>query len=275
MKGRGLSPPANPRATTRVAPTMDKRMEMERYSVYLEVDRKGYCMAHVRELPGCFVWDKTKKKALKKIPKVIKEHLEYLKKNGEKSLIIPKKIEFEIMETQKGTCPLISGSKAAMFSYDLIPPTKDFIKKCLKWMRYNRKELLNRVKKLSDEVLDWKPNKDKRSIRETLNHVANAEWWYLSRMKDYKELYALPYVYKCPPKKIFEKLKKTRELAVKILKNLSQSDRDKINVPRKYAKYKDEKWTFGKVLRRFLEHEKEHIETIEKTLELCSGGTRS
>jgi len=248
---------------------------MRKYQVYLEINNKGYYMAHVRELPGCFVWDKTETKTLKKLPEAIKDYLIWMKKNGENKLSVSKKIEFEIVETQKGTCPVISGSKAALFSYDLIPPTNSFIKRCLKWMRYNRKELLDRVKKLSDEVLDWKPNKDKRSIRETLNHVANAEWWYLSRMKDYQELYTLPYEYKCPPGKIYEKLKKTRELAIKILKNLSQIDRNKINIPKKYAKYKNEKWTFGKVLRRFLEHEREHIETIDKTLELCSGGTRS
>ncbi|MFH0931352.1 MAG: type II toxin-antitoxin system HicB family antitoxin [Candidatus Zixiibacteriota bacterium] len=239
---------------------------MRKYQVYLEINNKGYCMAHVRELPGCFVWDDTKNKVLKKLPEAIKDYLIWMKKNGENNLIIPKKIEFEIVETQKGTCPVISGNKAALFSYDLIPPANSFIKRCLKWMRYNRKELLNRVKKLSDEVLDWKPNKDKRSIRETLNHIANAEWWYLSRMKDEKELETLPY--KVPSEKIFEKLEEVRKLAIKILKNLSKEDRNRVNIPKRYVQYKGEKWTFGKVLRRFLEHEREHIGTIDKTLKL-------
>jgi len=246
---------------------------MDKYRVYLEVDKKGYCMAHIRELLGCFVWDKTQKKALKRLPDIVKDHLIWLKKNGEKNLSefgsigkIPKKIEFEVVETKKGTCPVISGNKAALFSYDLIPPSNDFIKKCLRWMRYNRKELLSLVKKPTNEVLDFKSEKKIRSIRETLNHIANAEWWYLSRMKDYGELDPLPY--KCSPEKIFDKLKQTRELAVKILKNLSLENREKINIPKKYAKYKDEKWTWGKCLRRFLEHEREHIGTIDRTLEL-------
>jgi len=251
-------------------------MEMDKYKVYLEVDKKGFCMVHIRELPGCFVWDKTKRKALKKLPQAIKDYLIWLKKNGEENLSefgsvgkIPKKIEFEVVETKKGTCPVISGNKAALFSYDLIPPSNDFIRKCLRGMRYNRKELLDRVKKLTDEVLDFKPDKKIRSIRETLNHIANAEWWYLSRMKDYRKLDPLPY--KCPPEKILDKLKKTRELAIKILKNLSLEDRERINIPKKFAKYKDEKWTWGKCLRRFLEHEREHIGTIDKTLKLYRG----
>lgn len=246
---------------------------MDRYRVYIEVNNKSWCMAHIAELPGCFVWDKTKRKALKKLPQAIKDYLIWLKKNGEENLSefgsvgkIPKKIEFEVVETKKGTCPVISGNKAALFSYDLIPPSNDFIRKCLRGMRYNRKELLDRVKKLTDEVLDFKPDKKIRSIRETLNHIANAEWWYLSRMKDYRELPAVPY--QCPKEKIFEKLKQIRELAVKILKNLSPEDRERINIPKKFTKYKDEKWTFGKCLRRFLEHEREHIGTIDKTLEL-------
>jgi len=222
-------------------------------------------MAHIVELPGCFVWDKTKSKALKKLPQAIKEYLIFLKKNGEVNLRVPKKIEFEVVETKKGSCPVISGNKAALFSYDLIQPSNDFIKKCLRWMRYNRKELLDRVKKLSDEVLDWRPNKKIRSIRETLNHIATAEWWYLSRLRDFKELYP---VIGYPQDKIFEKLKKNREIALKILKNLSPKDRKRINIPKKYARYKDEKWTAKKILRRFLEHEREHIGTIDKSLKL-------
>lgn len=223
-------------------------------------------MAHIKELPGCFVWDKTKKEVLKRLPRAIKDFLVFLKKNGEKDLRIPVRANFEIIETQKGTCPVICPSKAALFSYDLTPPSNDFIRKCLRWMRYNRKELLSTTKKLTDEVLDFKPQKKIRSVRETLNHIATAEWWYLSRLKDFKELYPVP---EYPPEKIFEKLKKFREIAVKILKNLSPKDRNRISTPRKYTRYKDEKWTAGKVLRRFLEHEREHIETIEKALRHC------
>jgi len=237
--------------------------KMDKYKIYLEVDRKGCCMAHIRELPGCFVWDRTQKKVLERVPEIIKGYLSFLKKNGEKNVSVPKKIKYEVLETQRGTCPVKSGNKAALFSYDLLPPAKTFINQCIRWMGYNRKELLKRVGKLSGEILDWKPEKKVRSIRETLNHVANCDLWYLSRLQDFKELYAVP---EYPKEKIFEKLKENRELAIKILRNLSPEDRNKINVPRKWAKYKNEKWTAGKMLRRFLEHEREHIGTIDKTL---------
>jgi len=249
---------------SKTSATRSKR-EMKTYRVYLEVDRKGFCMVHVRELPGCFVWDKAQKKTLDKVPEAVKGYLSFLKKNGEKNISVPKKLEYDIVETQKGTCPVISGSKAALFSYDLLPPSKTFINQCIRWMGYNRKELLKRVGKLSDEILDWKPEKKVRSIRETLNHVANCDLWYLSRLKDFKELYAVP---EYPKEKIFEKLRAYRELAIRVLKSLSVEDRNKINVPRKWTKHKDEKWTAGKMLRRFLEHEREHIGTIEKTLSL-------
>jgi uncharacterized damage-inducible protein DinB/predicted RNase H-like HicB family nuclease len=240
-------------------------MKDNKYKIYLEVDRKGWCMAHVEGLPGCFVWDKTTTKTLRRLPDAIKDFLSFLRKHGERNLKIPKKVKSEIVETKKGTCPVWSGSKAALFSCDLIPPSNDFIRKCLRWMRYNRVELLSEVGKLSQEVLDWKPDKKTRSIRETLNHIANAEWWYLSRLKDFKELYKLP---EYSTEETFERLKRIRELAVHLLKTLSPTDRKRINIPKKYARYKDEKWTAGKVLRRFLEHEREHIDTIEKTLTL-------
>jgi uncharacterized damage-inducible protein DinB len=238
-------------------------MKDNKYKVYLEVDKKGWCMAHAEGLPGCFVWDKTK--ALRRLPDAIKDFLSFLRKQGERNLKIPKRINFEIAETREGTCPVICPSKAALFSYDLIPPSTDYIKRSLRWMRYNRKELLSKVKKLPDDILDWKPDKDIRSIRETLNHIATAEWWYLSRLKDFKQLYPVP---EYPSEEIFEKLKRYREIAVKILKNLTPAVRERINIPKKYTNFKDEKWTAGKVLRRFLEHEREHISTIEKTLTL-------
>jgi predicted RNase H-like HicB family nuclease/uncharacterized damage-inducible protein DinB len=240
-------------------------MKMDKYKVYLEIDRKGCCMAHIRELPGCFIWDKTQKKVLERIPGAIKSYLSFLKKNGEKNVSVPKKIEFEVMETQKGTCPVVSGSKAALFSYDLLPPSKPFISQCIRRMGYNRKELLKKVGKLPDKVLDWRPDKKTRSVRETLNHIANCDIWYFSRLSDFKELCS---VQEYPKGRIFDKLKKNREIAVKVLKKLSAEDRNKINVPRKWTNHKDEKWTAGKMLRRFLEHEREHIGTIEKALSL-------
>lgn len=220
-------------------------------------------MAHVPELLGCFSLEKTRKKALNKLPQKIWEHISWLKKNGEK-IAQPKKIEIEICEIQMGTCPRISGSKAAIFSFDLIPPSDKKLKQVLRRMGYNRKELLAKTKKLSNEVLDWKPNKKTRSIRETLSHVANCYWWYLSRLKDWKKLYSVPEKY--PPEKIFEKLDAMRTLAIQILRNLSLEDRYRINIPKKFARHKDEVWTAGKMLRRFLEHEREHIETIDKAL---------
>ncbi len=228
-------------------------------------------MAHVEGLPGCFVWDKTRTKALRRLPDAIKDFLSFLRKQGERNLKIPKRIKFEIVETRKGTCPVICPSKAALFSYDLIPPSTDYIKRSLRWMRHNRKELLSKVKKLPHDILDWRPDKDIRSIRETLNHIATAEWWYLSRLKDFKQLYPVP---EYPSEEIFEKLKRYREIAVRILKDLTPAVRKRINVPKKYTKFKDEKWTAGKVLRRFLEHEREHIDTIEKTLTLYKTSLR-
>jgi predicted RNase H-like HicB family nuclease len=236
---------------------------MSVYQVYLEIDDQGWCMAHVPELLGCFTLEKTQKRTLSKLSDKIREHISWLKKNGEK-IATPKKIEIQVSEIQMGTCPRISGNQAAIFSFDLIPPSVKKIKQVLRWMGYNRKELLAKTRKLSDEVLDWKPDKKTRSIRETLSHVANCDWWYLSRFGDWKELYAVPQKY--PPEKIFEKLDTNRKLAMQILKNLLPEDGYKINIPQKYTKHKDEVWTCGKMLRRFLEHEREHIETIDKAL---------
>jgi len=234
------------------------------FDIYLEIDDEGWCMAHVPELIGCFSLAKTKEKALKGIPDAISNFFDSLKEHGEQVSFKPDSIEIKVKEEYYGTCPRISGNKAALFSWDRVPLKKEEIENCLRRMGYNREDLVTLVENLPSETLDWKPDIDKRSIREVLEHVARAEWWYISRMGDYPELFK--FTENPSEGKLFEWLKGIREIAVKRLKSLTKNEKEKLFISEKYTDHPDEEWTARKVLRRFLEHEKEHIQNIRDIL---------
>jgi hypothetical protein len=96
--------------------------------------------------------------------------------------------------------------------------------------------------------------------------MCNAEEWYVSRLgpdadADYesslgmtvKEADALP---------VSQRLETVRRGCVETLRRLVPSRGDRVFTRAQYTSYPDEKWTAHKILRRFLEHEREHIYNI-------------
>ena len=232
------------------------------YKVYLEGNSSG-CMAHILSLPGCFTCGKTEAMALRNLTQAVKIHLIWLRKN---KLIntVPQGIVFQIAERQTGNPPWLSGSTAALFLPDLIPPTSAEINNYIRLLRFSRSELLRLVTRLPEEILDYKIKK-RWTIRRNLDHIAMAEWWYLSRIKDWKELESIPQ--RVPPGKIIERMQKTRNLAYRILHRLADSKYHQVFIPTKYCNRRlKETWTARKVLRRFIEHEREHYLNIKDIL---------
>jgi len=121
-------------------------------------------------------------------------------------------------------------------------------------MGWNREELLAKVAHLPTEVLDGRPTGSARSLRQLLNHITGAELWYLDRIK--------PNVpeFKTFPEDTFAKLSSIRDFIVTKLLNLSQEELSQV------AAKDHEEWTARKVLRRLLEHEREHLLLLDNFL---------
>src|SRR3990172_7284594 len=185
---------------------------MKFIQVYLECAAGG-CMAHILSLPGCTAFGKSEKLALQNLEFSAQRHLRWLKSHGWKGEI-PAKFQFSLAERKKGTSPWISSSAAALFLPDLIPPSKFEINEHLRLLKWSRSDLLKLVGPLTEEVRGFRlPNR--WSIRHNLNHLANAEWWYLSRIEEWKELKAVPE--RIPPEKTIQRMQKVRRIAYKIL----------------------------------------------------------
>ena len=237
------------------------------YSVYLETADDGRCMAHVPDLPGCFVRAPTRDEALSGVLEAILEHLDWLRRHGEPVPSAEESFEFKIAGESRGYGPFDRRSAAALFPPDWESITPKEVARHFRLMAYARADLLALVRDLPDEVLDWQPDPQSFNIRRLLRHVGNAEKWYVSRIVPPE---TLPPEWErdkdLAPLSIIEFLEMTRRTAVARLERLTEEERADVFYPVGWTDHPDEPWTARKVLRRFLEHEREHTRQVQGIL---------
>ncbi len=231
--------------------------------VFLETIPGQGWMAHLPELLGCFAYGNSKKEVLQNLRTKACERINWLLKNKQKIANFPD-LKFHTVEIKKGTIPNKAGGKAAFFSWDEKRLAEKELQLYLKWMELSRQRLLQVLKRVPSGAFSWKPDRKSWSIKRNLLHICWAEWWYISRLAKYPELH------KNQPdqKDLFSSLKKVRRVVIQRLKKLTPQELSEIIVPDYYTNHSDEKWSARKVVRRFLEHEAEHTENIQRILKL-------
>ena len=237
---------------------------MARYMAYLETANDGRCMAHVVELPGCIVGAPRREAALRQLPAAIGDYHAWLRRHGEPAPLADEPIEIEVAGESTGWGPFDPGDAAALFPPDREPLTREQMERYFRLMAHSRPDLLALVQELTDELLDWQPDPESHSLRRVLRHVGNAEERYVSRIVPPETL---------PPEwesdedvPLFEFLEMERRTAVARLRQLSEEERSGIFTPTVWTKHPDEPWTARKVLRRILEHEREHTAQARQIL---------
>jgi uncharacterized damage-inducible protein DinB/predicted RNase H-like HicB family nuclease len=238
---------------------------MDRYLVDLEIAADGNCMAHVLGLPGCFVRAPTRDQAMARLPDAIRGHLGWLRAHGEAAPPADAPIETWVASEYAGLGPFDPGDAAALFPPDRAAIDPDGVEDHLRWMGYSRSDLMALIQELPAELLDWQPSPQSYSIRHLLRHLGNSEEWYVSRIVSAATLPAeweddedLP---------ILEFLEMERRTAVERLRRLTAGERSRIFQPRAHTDHPREEWTARKVLRRFLEHEREHTAQVLEILD--------
>ena len=238
---------------------------MAHYSVYLETGDEGPCMAHVVDLPGCIVRAPTRDEALRRLPEAIKEYLAWLRSHGEPVGASGDSVHIELAGESVGLGPFNRRDAAALFPPDREPLSPEGMERYFRLMAYNRADLLALTRDLPDELLNWQPYPESFSLRGLLRHVGNAEEWYVSRVVPPDSL---------PPEweddenlPVFEFLEMERRTAVDRLGKLSEEERRNVFYPTAWAYHPEEPWTARKALRRFLEHEREHIAQVRGILD--------
>jgi len=237
------------------------------YNINLEHGERWW-YAHVVELVGCFTRDETREAALNKLPETIKHYADRLKEKEIPVEVLDLRVSEEV-----NNIPMLgeAGGATALFKTDLKHVPEQELQTLLALMRLNRKELLDLVTPLGEKQIAAETIPGKWSIKQTLNHVINAEEWYTSRLGvKYQGIYETCLKVKRVPRTKqtpIEKLRLTRPCMIQALEAAYRNGLDAVFKRRAYTRYPEELWTLRKVLRRFIEHEIEHINTINKTLE--------
>lgn len=237
---------------------------MTRYAVCLEEDDGGRCMAHALDLPGCFTRGANRDAALKRMPAAIRGYHAWLRRHGEPAPPEDEHVEVGAVEQVGGSGPFDPGDVAALFALDREPVTPEEMEGRFRLMAYSRADLLALVRDLPDDVLDWQQTPDALSLRCLLRHIGNAEEWYVSRIVPPDTL---------PPewehdgdRPVFEFLAMERRTALERLRQLTEEQRAGVFHPTRWTDHPEEPWTTRKALRRFLEHEREHVAQAREIL---------
>ncbi|MFQ6125077.1 MAG: DinB family protein [Candidatus Heimdallarchaeota archaeon] len=243
---------------------------MAQYSLNFE-EGGGIWYVHVAELLGCFTRSHNQDVILQEIPTVIQNHLNWLVAKGQRPISSQTTIIFNIAEEIRGVTQLgKSGGTVALFKTDNIPVTRQTFDNCLTLMSWTRQDLLQLVTTLPVATWNQRNIPNKRPIDSDIQHIANTEEWYISRFGrnadaiyrqatgvSKAQLDTLP---------TLNRLTTVRQVAVQTLKIIYPKMKRGTFTRAEYTSHPDEPWTLHKVLRRFIEHEKEHIGTIQRSI---------
>jgi len=240
------------------------------WSVNLEGGAWWY--AHVVELPGCFSRGASRGEALGGLPGAVEGRLGWL---GGRGLVCPVCSGFTVVE-ERGGIPGLgeSGGAVALFGSDLAPVDEASFRQAVGLMSLSREELLGVVGGLNEADLDAEPVPGKRTVRRDISHIVNAEEWYVSRLgRRYQWVYEGGLREAVGRRRLsaVERLSVTRPPMIAALEAALGEGRQGPFVRRAYTRHPEELWTLRKVLRRFLEHEREHLGTINRTLGALGG----
>lgn len=222
---------------------------MAEYDVNVDRWSEERFVGHVPDLVGCFVFAEDVDGVVTAVPETIRQYHRWLIDLGVQLDPPPEPITVRV-ETVLATARDI-------FPTDQQPISTSEVEWQLQLAAYNRQELLTIIANMPAGMLDWKPYVDRVSIREIAFHVGSSEMWYLSRItaaQDEPELELLPY------------LDWTRTAVIEALSQLNDAQRAAVVTQSQGTRFPDEPWSVRKVLRRLLEHEREHIAHIQEIL---------
>jgi predicted RNase H-like HicB family nuclease len=219
------------------------------FDVHVERNRVGHSVAHIPQLPGCIVRAQTPEQALNHVEDAVMLYLLWLGSHTDASRPVPAHVRTRLVDQCTGGAASCSGSRVALLNPDRLLLDRKGLEEYLHRMSYSRKDLLEITSALSSDVLMFRPDGRQRTIREILQHMAGAEQWYLTRLMK---------VPRFPAQKThLLRLQSVREAAIRLL------SRYDLRGSAKVVENSGEPWTLRKVLRRFLEHEREHLLEIE------------
>lgn len=236
------------------------------FSAAIEHGTTAVWYGRVFDFPGTIARASQREILLKELREELMYHLHWLQQHNEK---IPslRTVDIIVREEVHNISELgESGGEVALFESDRRVVSHHMMNFLLRLMGYNRKDLLQLIDCIPHKQLTYKPPGKDRSIVDILHHVCNAEEFYKSRLGEeadqkYVECAGMP-EQEIDALPILDRLHTVRRACVETLTDVVAEKKDTIFTRSEYTDYPQEKWTAYKVMRRFLEHEREHYYNI-------------
>ena len=238
-------------------PTEEEQVSAATYDVYLEEAPGGATLALILDLPGCFANGASRQEALDHLQQALTNYHLWLRRHDDYTPEVHGPFVFDTKETFQ---IIYEGEDEinSFFSPDALPATDEDIEWALALMGWQREDVLERVSDLSDEMLDWKPehDQDALSIRQLLDHIAQAEIWYMGRLDEKPPRIVVAEL----PGPTLERFQRVRQAAVMRVKTYPKELRGKVFT------HLGEQWSLRKALRRAVWHERDHLNQINDVL---------
>ncbi|MFX0115437.1 MAG: DinB family protein [Candidatus Hodarchaeota archaeon] len=228
--------------------------------------RKWY--GRIIELPGTIARAPSRKQLLQDLQLVLEDHISWLKQNNE---AIPVNSDAPILVKEEiAGIPNLgeSGGCVALFEFDKQPVTSGKLKYYFRLMTYSRKTLLGFIQPIPQDWLNEQLPDSKRTTLQILAHICNAEEWYKSRLgqqvdERYEEVVGMPMA-KLDNLPVLQRLYVVRKGCLSVLEEAIRQKGGAIFTREAYTDFPEELWTASKVLRRYVEHEREHYYSLVK-----------
>jgi len=232
-------------------------------SVYAEIGGDGGCLLYTFDPPGLLARGASLEAALAAAADEAVALRRFLLEAGMLHLLRPpwregESPEIHIVETVTRRGRVADGRTTATFEPDLRPVTPTEAADYLTLMRYSRRRLLALRQEIPAGAYGFRSQPHRLTIEGQLEHIAKAERWYIRRL--WPDLPRLP-----RSRDVWQRLELCRGLALDVLDAMSPEDMART------ARVEGEAWTVRKVFRRFLYHEKFHLDTIRRDLMLATG----
>jgi predicted RNase H-like HicB family nuclease len=152
-----------------------------RYSTGLEEGIDGVFLVHALSLPGCVADGVTRDAALERFGGVLAELLNFLARSGEPVPPPEAELEITIDEWIQTDAQVAEGESTVFFEADAKPLAAEEIDSALRRLGELRSRLLQHVRPLSEAEAN-RVRASGWSVRRTLDELARAQWWMLSRL---------------------------------------------------------------------------------------------
>jgi len=252
---------------------------MPAFEIYLDVAASGRVMAHLLEPPGLGVRFPSRGQMEERLPAELDAHLAWLRSHGEAVPAPP--AAFVVVEEIPIAGNFESGDDVGYYGPDAVPPTLAEVERYLRIGGHAHADLLSLVEPLDDTALDWVRDPRTRAIRKVVRHVVGSELWYMTRVIDDPDVLPMPEILQEADRRVdatedmVERLQIIWPAFQQWARSLTATQCSRITTPTWFTRLTEERWTARKMLRRCIEHCREHARNVQQILDAYRGrGTR-